>query len=242
MDVLLSAEKIASIGKFPITNTLLATWVVMAILILSSYFSTRRLKVLPGKWQNFIEGFIEFLYDNVSSLAQGKAKIFFPLVATFFIFIISSNWIGLLPGFGTIGFWQVHDGTKTFVPLLRSANSDLNTTFAFALISVFATHIFALRLVGFKTWISRYLSLNPIYLFVGALEIISEITKIISLSFRLFGNIFAGEALIARISTLAAFVLPVPFLLMEVLVGFIQATIFGILTLAFMVILSNKEH
>lgn len=240
MEIFLSAEKIGSIGSLPITNSLLTTWLVMTLLTIIVFVSTKKLSLVPSGAQNFAESVVEFLYGNVSALAgDKKAKVFFPIVATFFIFIIFSNWLGLFPGFGTIGFNEHHDGKEVFVPLLRSANSDLNTTLAFSLISVLTTHFFAVKYLGIFGWIKKYFSFNPVYLFVGILEIVAEITKVISLSFRLFGNIFAGEALLIQISTLAAFILPLPFLLMELLVGFVQATIFAMLTLVFLVVLTE---
>src|SRR5258708_1400525 len=155
---------------------------------------------------------------------------------TFFLFIMVGNLLGLLPGFGTI--------THHSVPLLRSINSDLNTTLALALISAVTTHIFAIKYVGLKNYLKRWVSLNPIFLFVGLLEIVGEFTKIISLSFRLFGNIFAGEVVLSTISQIFAFIVPLPFYFLEIIVGFVQAAVFMMLTLVFMVLLTEKhgEH
>ena len=128
-----------------------------------------------------------------------------------------------------------------FVTLFRSVNSDLNVTLALALISVGVTHYYSISSLGIVDYLKRYFSINPVNLFVGLLEIIAEITKILSLSFRLFGNIFAGEALLMTISSLFAFVLPLPFIFLEIIVGFVQAAIFMMLTLVFMVILTEKH-
>jgi F-type H+-transporting ATPase subunit a len=237
----LAAETLFQVGPLPITNTLLVTWIVMLGLVLSSYFITKNLKKFPSGWQNFAEAAIEQIYNLIESLAGKNAIRFFPFIATFFIFILLANLIGLLPGFGTIGISQTQNGHVKFLPFFRSVNSDLNTTLALAVISAFATHIFAIKLTGIKYYLKRFFSFNPIYLFVGLLEIVSEITKIISLSFRLFGNIFAGEALLVTISALFAFIVPLPFMALEIVMALVQAMVFAMLTLVFMTILSTKE-
>lgn len=240
MEVTLAAEKLFQIGPLPITNTVLTTWIVTAILLAFAFFATRRITKVPQGLQNVAEAMIEAFQDLVSSIAPDKTKVFLPIVASFFFFILFGNYLGLLPGFGTIGF---HHG-ETFVPLFRSINSDLNTTAALAIVSLIATHYLAIRYLGFGHYIQKFITLNPIFLFVGLLELIGEATKILSLSFRLFGNIFAGEVLLTTASTkLFAFIIPIPFYFLEILVGFVQALIFAMLTLVFMTILTQKaEH
>ncbi|OGY23864.1 MAG: ATP synthase F0 subunit A [Candidatus Woykebacteria bacterium RBG_13_40_7b] len=241
MEISLSAEKIIGIGTFPITNTLITTWLTMAILGTFGFLATKSIKMIPSGIQNFAEIVVEFLYNTVEDLAGStRAKRFFPIVATFFIFIISANYFGLLPGFNTIGFYENHLDGKVFIPFFRSVNSDLNVTLALALISVAVTHYYSITTLGIIDYIKRYISLNPANLFVGLLEIVAEITKVLSLSFRLFGNIFAGEALLITMSTLFAFILPLPFMFLELIVGFVQAAIFMMLTLVFMVVLTEK--
>ena len=143
------------------------------------------------------------------------------------------NLLGLLPGFATITFRDE--------PLLRSINSDLNMTLALALTSAVLTHAFALYYLGIIDYLKKWFTLNPIFLFVGLLELVGEFTKIVSLSFRLFGNIFAGEVVLATISSIFAFVIPLPFYFLEIIVGFVQAAVFMMLTLVFMVLLSEKH-
>jgi len=157
-------------------------------------------------------------------------------VMTFFLYLIVANWLGLLPGFSTI----LYHGQ----PLFRGMNSDLNMTLSLAIISAVLTHFFAIKYLGIKDYLKRWVSLNPIFLFVGLLEIVSEFTKIISLSFRLFGNIFAGEVVLTTISAIFAFIVPLPFYFLEIIVGFVQAAVFMMLSLVFMSILSEKhgEH
>jgi F-type H+-transporting ATPase subunit a len=242
MEITLAAEKIFSIGPIPITNSFITTWLVTLILITFAITSTRKITAVPQGLQNFAEFVVETVQDFVSPIAQEKAKIFLPIVASFFFFILLGNYFGLLPGVGSVGFFEINHGKEVFVPLLRSINSDLNTTVALALVSAVATHYFAIKYLGLGGYLGKFFSLNPIFLFVGLLEIVSEITKVVSLSFRLFGNVFAGEVLLQTASTkLFAFVIPVPFYLLELLVGFVQALIFAILTLGFMVILTSKE-
>lgn len=262
------------LGKLPlveyITNTLLSTWVVMVLLVILAAIAMRRRDLVPSGWQNLVEALVEALWNLTEEVAGPKrgAK-FFPVVATFFFFILLSNWLGLIPGVGSIGFLEhkPHGQTEEsfIVPLLRAPSTDLNTTVGLALVSVILTQVFGMQALGvfgywgkffnFRgTWhlIEAILGLKPrptrftgyfmlafnafLDLFVGLLELISEFAKIISFSFRLFGNIFAGEVLLAVIAYLIPYLLPLPFLGLEVFVGFIQAFIFYILSLVFMTI------
>ncbi|MEX0621666.1 MAG: FoF1 ATP synthase subunit a [Candidatus Woykebacteria bacterium] len=243
MEVTLFAEKLLSIGPVPITNTLLTTVITTSILAFFAVAVSGKVSLLPtSKLQLFSEIIIEFIFNTIEGLSdRTRAYRFFPTVATFFLFIILANYLGLFPGFNTIGIREIHHGKEVLVPILRSINSDLNVTLALALISVGMTHYYSISALGPVNYLKRYFSLNPVNLFVGLLEIIAEITKIISLSFRLFGNIFAGETLLVTISALFAFVLPLPFLFLEIIVGFVQAAIFMMLTLVFMVILTEKS-
>ena len=240
--ITLAAEKLFSIGPIPVTNSILTTWIVTMLLIAFAYFATRKISPVPNFLQNIAESMVEALADLVASVAGDKTKVFLPIVASFFFFILLGNYLGLLPGVGTIGFHEIVNGKEVFIPFFRSINSDLNTTVALALVSVIATHYLAIKYLGLGGYIGKFLSLNPIFLFVGILEIIGEATKILSLSFRLFGNIFAGEVLLTTAANkLFAFIVPVPFYMLELLVGFVQALIFAMLTLVFMVILTQKQ-
>jgi F-type H+-transporting ATPase subunit a len=242
MEIALSAETIGHIGSFPVTNSVLVTWLTTLILITVAFLTTRKVALVPSGLQNVMEFVIEFAYNLTEELAHSKTKVFFPFIMTFFLFIITANWLGLLPGFGTIGFNEISHGKETFVPLLRSINADLNTTLALALVSVVTTHFFAVKYLGIWEYIKKWVSLNPIFLFVGLLELVGEFTKIVSLSFRLFGNIFAGEIVLSTISSIFAFVVPLPFYLLETVVGFVQAAVFMMLTLTFMVVLTEKHE
>lgn len=237
----LTAEVVAHIGSFPVTNSILVTWIVIAILVVISYLSTRKVSLVPSGLQNIMESIVEVGYSTVENLAHSRTRVIFPIVMTFFLFITAGNLLGLVPGFGTVGFNQITNGKSQFVPLFRGANADLNTTLALALISAVATHVLSVRCLGVKNYLLRWVSLNPIFLFVGVLEIVSEFTKVVSLSFRLFGNIFAGEVLLGTVSTLFAFILPLPFYFLEIIVAVVQAAVFYMLSLVFMVLLTEKH-
>lgn len=240
--VTLAAETIGHIGPIPVTNSILTTWLVTLVLLTFAYFATKNISKVPQGVQNVAEAMVEALQDLVASVAGNKTKVFLPIIASFFFFILFGNYLGLLPGVGSIGFYEIHEGKETFVPFLRSINSDLNTTVALALVSVIATHYLAIKYLGLRGYIGKFLSLSPIFLFVGLLELFGEATKILSLSFRLFGNIFAGEVLLTTATTnLFAYIVPIPFYFLEFLVGFVQALIFAMLTLVFMVILTEKS-
>ena len=234
----LAAETLLRIGPLPLTNTLLHTFLIDGLIIGGVIILTKNIKLIPGMFQNIFEFTIDGLYDLTLSISPKNAKTIFPWFISFFLFLLIANWSSLLPGFGTI-FVKTSSG---MVPLLRGAASDLNLTLSFALIATIATHILAVKTVGIKSHLLRYFSLNPIFMFVGLLEIVSVFTNIISLSFRLFGNIFAGEVVLSTISNIFAFVLPLPFLALEIIVGLVQALVFAILTMAFMAILTTPHN
>lgn len=238
----LKPEIIFEGNGFSLTNTLLATLFTDLVLVLLVFIIAKNIKKVPGVLQGLAEMLISYFHDLTEQIAGKNTKIIFPWFASFFIFIFFSNLLGLLPGFGTIGFFHTVHEEKEFIPLLRAATSDFNTTFALAVVSILATHYLAVKTVGIKDYLSRYFSFNPIYLFVGILEIVSEFTKLFSLSFRLFGNIYAGEVVLATISSLFAFIAPIPFLLLEIIVALVQALVFAMLTMVFMSILATPHH
>ncbi|OGH16728.1 MAG: ATP synthase F0 subunit A [Candidatus Levybacteria bacterium RIFCSPHIGHO2_02_FULL_40_18] len=235
--VSLAPEVVAIVGNFKITNSLLATLLVDIILLTLVIYIRTNLSSIPSKIQLIAEGTIEYFHTLTEQIAGKFANVIFPWFATFFIFIFFSNILGLLPGFGSVGFFHNEKGREVFVPILRAATSDFNTTFGLATVSLVATHFLAIKYNGIINYLKRFFSLNPIFLFVGVLELVSEITKVISLSFRLFGNIYAGEVVIHTISSLFAFVVPIPFLLLESIVALVQAMVFSMLTMVFMSIL-----
>ena len=233
------AEAVFAVAGFAVTNTMLATWLAMLVIVGFFWAATRRPRSAPGPLQNAAEMVVEALLGLCVSVAgERNGRRFFPLVATIFIYVLVANWMGLLPGYGTIGLYEHGDHGIQFVPLLRGATSDLNTTVALAVTSVVAIQVFGIRTLGAGTYLSRFFDLKggPIGLFVGVLELIGDVAKIISFSFRLFGNIFAGEVLLTVVAFLLPFVAAIPFLGLELFVGLMQAFVFAMLTLVFLTI------
>lgn len=240
----LSAEEVFKIGQnYIVTNSLMTTWIVMIIMLLFSISVTRKLCLIPGRLQSFTEIIVEGLQDLFKSVLQEKVNIYFPLLATIFLFIISLNWIGLLPGVGTIGVEKLEEGRKAFIPLFRAGTADLNTTLALSLMVVLVIQYTGLKSLGLG-YIKKFINFsNPINFYVGILELISEFSKIISFAFRLFGNIFAGEVLLTVIAFLMPILAPLPFIGLELFVGFIQALVFSMLTCVFLsVAVSHNEN
>lgn len=235
-EIVLKPEILGHIGPLPVTNTLLVSWMVVSVIIIGAIITRVSMKLVPNGFYNLVEAIMEWGYTTVEDLAHSKSKIFFPWVMTFFLFILVANLLGLFPGFATI--------TYKHLPLLRSINSDLNMTLSLALVSVIITHYYAIKFLGIKDYFKKWFSLEMfgVFLFVGLLEIVSEFTKIVSLSFRLFGNIFAGEVVLSTVSSIFAFLLPLPFYFLELIVAFVQAAVFMMLTLVFMVLLTEKHE
>lgn len=238
LHIVLAAEHLWTWWGFPVTNALLTTWVVMAVLILFSFLATRKLSLIPSTVQVFAESVVGGLYDFFAAVSGKYVSQFFPIIASLFLFILLANWIGLLPGVGTIGFHH----EKEFIPLFRGATSDLNTTIALALVSVVAMQYFGFKNLGHH-YSKRFVNFkDPIMFSVGLLEVISDISKVISFAFRLFGNIFAGEVLLAVMAFLMPFIVPLPFLFMELFVGLIQALVFSMLSTAFFTVAVSHEE
>lgn len=240
----LGAETIFSISGFRAPNTLLATLFVDAVILLLVFAVRRKIALVPGRFLQVVESVVGYLRTTVDQVAGARSVKIFPWVGVFFIYIVINNLMGLFPGFGSVGFWRTPDagGQPVLVPILKAATSDLNTTLALAIVSVFATHVLAIRTTGLADYLKRFFALNPIFLFVGLLEIVQELTKFISFSFRLFGNISGGEIVLSTVAKMFAFILPVPFLALEILVGVVQAAVFALLTMAFMAILTETSH
>lgn len=242
----LAAEKIGHLWGLPITNSMLMGWFASLVLIIGSYLVTRNMRLNPSGSQNFLEMIVEFLLNTVNDVIgdMKQTKRFFPLLATIFLFILTTNWLGILPGVGTIGFHELEEGKSVFVPLLRPGNADLNTTIALAVSAVVFIQIFGITTIGFFKYAGKFFNFKgPIDFFAGGLELISEFARIISFSFRLFGNIFAGEVLLTVIAAIMPFVVPLPFYGLELFVGAIQALVFTMLALVFIKLaITEHEH
>ncbi len=262
-------EVIFTIFGFPITNTLIGTWISIIFLFLVFFLGTRRRDLIPSGMQNVVEWIVEYLLNLTESVAGTvKARKFFPLVATFFIFILFCNLLDIFPGVDTIGtvnlealkvahlsaptsFFLLGEYSNKLTPWVRPGTSDLNLTLALALVSVIVTQIFGFYTLGAKQHLSKYFNFKalfthgfqgPIEFFVGLIEIITELSRILSFSFRLFGNIFAGSAVLAVFAWLLPFVSDAVFIPLELFVGFVQALIFALLTLVFLEIATTSEE
>jgi len=286
----LKAEPIAHVGHFIITNTILASTLVVLGFVVFAWLVRRKNHNLHSRFYNIVEMVVEGLLGLVQGTVGKKVgKQIFAIIATFLLFIVVNNWFGVTPIVGSIGVWEEHhtevqspkskvqndeelahknsDGSMPtadrlplaasagvgevsvdeehskasgenemiFVPLFRSANSDLNMTLAIALISVAVIQIVAIRNIGTKSYLKTFFNFSsPIMFGVGLLEIISEIVKVFSFSFRLFGNIFAGDVLLIVIASLVPFLGPVPFIGIELFAGLIQAVVFSMLSMVFL--------
>ncbi len=331
----LPAEAVVHIGGYAITNTALVFWSACIIILAVSYLGTRKMKMVPTGFQNFVEMAVEFFIGLVESVGGPAARRFLPLVMTIFLTVLIGNWLGVLPGVGTIGRVEtpeqflehrghsaeacdglhdeellvcaageeadtkltVFDGSGSFkyipfgrgestkvtvagiapgdhpdvrdieagvvreppvpdadkpdehedlrgkdagvlVPFVRGANTDLNTTLAIALVAMFAIQFWGIRTLGVRGYGGKFINLKqgPVFFAVGILEIISEVARLISFTFRLFGNMFAGEILLVAMAFLFPLIGIIPFLGLELFVGLIQAFIFAMLTLVFAVV------
>lgn len=240
----LRAEEIFHIGDFSVTNALLMS--VLALLLLGggALLFRRKIALIPGKMQGIFELVLEAILDLMDSVLgdRRKSERYLPIVATIFLFVMISNWLGLLPGVGSIFIDTVHDGHTVHTPLFRSAAADLNFTLALGVLAVISINILGILAIGIRKHVGKFFDFsNPINFFVGILELISEFAKIISFSFRLFGNVFAGEVLLTIVAFLVPYVVPLPFLFLETFVGFIQAFVFAMLALVFIAI-ATVEH
>ncbi len=263
-EVTIFAEPIFHFGSFTVTNALLTSWVVVAIIIFLSVAIRRKTKEIPGKLQNVFEIIIEnalSLCDQVTNSRKLSMKIF-PFAISAFFFILINNWLGVSP---LGGFGSIHDGEHglAFIPFLRGGTADINTTIALSVMVVLGANLFGVFSIGLWKTFNKYVNVKvlgsiftkvkkdptviivaPITFFVGLIEIVGEFAKIASLSFRLFGNVFAGEVLLASMAALMAYVIPIPFLFLEILVGVIQALIFSILLVVYFTIgaTDHDEH
>mgnify|MGYP001594966169 CR=1 FL=1 len=241
LNISITAETVGWLWGIPISNGLLTTWLAMATLILLSVLATRRLTLVPGRLQLTAELVVGGLSSVFTSVMHEHTKRFFGLLATLFLFILALNWSGLIPGVGTIGFTHLKDGHEIFAPLFRAGTADLNTTLALALIVVLIIQYAGFQTLGLS-YLKKFINLSgPINFFVGILELVSEVSKVISFAFRLFGNIFAGEVLLTVVAFLIPLFVPIPFLGLELFVGIIQALVFSMLTAVFL-LLATTGH
>jgi len=259
MNISLAAEPLFHIGSFAITNTLVMAWLTVLLVFVVVIALRGKLRAIPKGLQNILEYLFEGFLGLIDSITGSKklSKEFFPLILTIFIFVLLSNWIEIIPGLGTIGIWGIHHGHEVLIPFIRSTSADLNFTIALALISVGAAQYYGIKHLGTFKYIGKFLPFKGLFVvkkgitipsfngfinfFVGLLEIVSELAKVMSFSFRLFGNIFAGEALLLVVTTLVPYFIPLPFLFLEIFVGVVQALVFAMLTLVFLKIATTSH-
>jgi len=253
------AVEIARPFGFPITNSMIVTWIVAAGLIILARTATRDMKHVPGSLQNFLEWLVESLYGFLEGvIGSHLVKRTFWFFATVFIFILAANWFGLIPGVGVIGWgYRTAGGFKLQEPLLRGANADLNLTLAMALFFFACWIVWALQEVGPGGFLKELFApkgettgvlkvlMVVVFLAVGCLEVVSILFRPVSLSFRLYGNVFAGESMLEAMSKLVpgfGWLLPIPFYFLELLVGLVQALVFMLLTAVFTLLICQHEE
>jgi F-type H+-transporting ATPase subunit a len=256
----LKPDVLIRIGKFAITNSMVATWIVAALVIVLAQTAMRNVQPVPGPRQNFWEWLVESLYNFLESvIGSDLVKRTFWFFATIFIFILFVNWFGLIPGVGTVGWGHIDPATNRFhvdTPLLRGGNADLNMTFAMAIV-FFALWIYwAIQsqgvggvfheIFGAKGENKGFMKLlmGLIFFLAGLLEVVSILFRPISLSFRLYGNVYAGETMLETMAHMVpalSWLIPIPFYFMELLVGIVQAMVFMLLTAVFTLLIAQHQ-
>jgi F-type H+-transporting ATPase subunit a len=258
--------------RFSITNTLIASWVTIIVLVLIFFFATRRVSIIPGRLQSLTEIIVEGMYNFIEGVAgQKNARIFLPVVGTIFLYVITNAWMALIPLWGTFGIWEqveAHGETsKILIPFLRAANTDINLTLSIAIVAFCFIEYLGLSKIGGLSYLDSFFQFSTlkkdfwdnlikgkiqpalsgiafgfINIYVGLLEVLSHFIRIVSFTFRLFGNMTAGEILLTVMTFLVPFIAAVPFYGLETLVGFLQAMIFAGLTLVFGVMAITSHH
>jgi F-type H+-transporting ATPase subunit a len=262
------AEQIFNVGPFIITNSMLMVWIVAALLILVAQLATRKLSLIPAGLQNFVEWLVESLYTFLEGiLGTHLVKRTFWFFGTIFVLILFTNWFGLIPGVGTVG-WKLSgsgvDPHDTFLPFLRGGNADLNMTAAMAFTFAMLWFYWAITENGLKGFFAHIFApkgkfgglmavlMILVFAFVGVLEVVSILFRPVALTFRLYGNIFAGENILENMMAVTgsegagkflSWLPPIPFYFMELLVGLIQALVFMLLTAVFLkLICDHGDH
>ncbi len=242
LHIALAAEPLFYVWGFPITNTIVTMWVVMAVLLIFAFLVGRGLRLVPNKVQRAVEMAFEYVFSYVEQTLGSRrlATRYFPLIATIFVFILTANLFGALPIFDTVLVERDHHE----ISLFHAVNADLNTTLALAIISFFVIELSGILTLGVLKYGSKFVNFSggAMGFIVGLLELVGNLARLISFSFRLFGAIFAGHVLLMVIGTFVPLILPVPLMAFELFIGLLQAAIFAILTLAFIKIAIEEPH
>ena len=241
ISVHLNPYVVGHIGSMPLTATMLTVWLVMVLLIGYALLVRSKLALVPGKLQSVTELVSGGVYDYVLDVLGDKKVTdrFFPVIITIFVFILSINWIGLVPGVGAFGSY--HEGH--LVPWLYPGSTDLNITIGLTLVAFFTVELAGVLGIGLWKYAGKFINFSGVMPFLlGLMELISELARLVSFSFRLFGNIFAGKTLLLVAMFFVPYILPVPVYAYELFVGFIQALVFAILTLFFIKLAIEEPH
>jgi F-type H+-transporting ATPase subunit a len=242
LHITLASERLFEVWGFPITNTLIMMWIVMIVLFIFGLLVRRNVNLVPGKIQNIAEMGYEFVYGYViGTLGSRKlADRYFPLIASIFFFMLLANVFDLLPIYNAFTLSNGHEAA----PLFHEVNADLNTPLAFAIISFLVVELSGIFTLGVLKYGSKFVNFKggAMGFIIGLLEIIGNLARLVSLSFRLFGTIFAGEVLLLVIGYFVPYVLPVPLMAFELFIGVLQAAIFAILTLAYIKLAIDEPH
>lgn len=232
----LSAPVLGHVFGVPLTSTMIMVWLTTILLTVVAIYYRHSLTMIPSKGQIVIEALIGGAFEYIADALESRelARKFFPLIMSIFIFILSLNWLGLFPGVDSIGIYSELHGEKALIPFLHPANTDLNITMGLSVVAFVCIELAGIIFLGFWKYGGKFINFSsPLAFLIGIIELFSEIARLISFSFRLFGNIFAGKTLIVIAMFFVPFILPVPLLAFEMFVGFIQAFIFAVLTLFF---------
>lgn len=241
LHISLAPERLFTLWGLPIPNTLIAAWTVIVVLGLVAFAVGRKPQLVPRRLQNLFEMLFDFVLNFMEQTLGSRALAirYFPLIATIFLFIFASNLFDFLPFFGSVG---IHRGGE-FIPLYHPVNADLNVTLALAIIAVFSIEIAGIAALGVWRYAGKFFNFKSVLgFFVGIIEFVSELSRFISFSFRLFGNIFAGEVLLSVVALFVPYVFPVPLMAFELFVGFVQAAVFAMLTLFFIKLAVAMPH
>lgn len=233
--VAIAAEPLVEIGPFVVTNSMVGILIATVVLLAAAIWVSRNNGVVPTRMQSIIELPIEFMGGIVRAQGGERWRSIAPLILTLFLLVLIANWVGLLPGVGTVGINWTHDGETAVHPLIRPASADLNFTLALALIAFVSFIVWGIRANGIGGYLRETFVANPPYMtpIMTPIHVVSELSRLISLSMRLFGNVFAGEVLLAVMLALTFAVVPAIFLGLEMVFGFVQALVFALLTMTY---------
>lgn len=241
--VAIKAEPLFHLGPITVTNSMVGTLIATVILASLAFWASRNSAVVPGRLQSFLEFPLEFLGGIVRGQHPTRWHAILPPILTIFLLVLVANYVGLLPGVGTIGLHVVEDGKELVVPIIRPASADLNFTLTLALVAFVLFVSWGLRANGVRGYLKETFVANPPYMtpLMTPIHIVSELSRIISLSMRLFGNVFAGEILLAVMLALTFAIVPTIFLGLEMIFGAVQALVFALLTLTY-ITLATAGH